>query len=480
MKAAILSLLAFLTTLCNAQILQPYTSFQGAALNLYKWEGSKVMLLSSSDTLNASVMTNWVTAMDAAFNYYTLCNGREPIHYRETYINNRSTIADVSSTCGAGCGYLGFTGIEIQNAYFNNIYNRILNDNQYDQIPFYEFGRNFWFYDSKLKYQTNDPVVTGYAVFMRFMSMEYIGVNGAPFNGTLPFNDFKNQIRGLLNSYLTNASLNWNNTLGSGQGVPGSGWGASDLFATFCFYLKENYGGHNWVQNVWKYAELRPNATNTQGAVDNFIISSSQAANTNLASLFQSWRWPVSANAINTLILLFPTSTPVKLISFKAFTNGCDSATLNWRTAQEINNKGFDIEQSNDGNHFYKIGFTAGKINSSIDQTYNFTLDKLTGGQHYFRLRQIDVGGNFEYSPIVYINNSCSKNSIAIFPNPSKNMLHISGLTNNKNNIKLVNALGITVANRTITSQGDLDISSLKKGIYFLIVNGKDYKLIKE
>ncbi len=299
-----------LTTLINLSVVgytqtpQNYTTFQGAPLSLYAWEGNKIMLLSVSDTLDSLTMNNWVLEMDTAYNYYSLCTGREPnFNTGGTYLNNRSTIAQVYATCGAGCGYLGTTGIELLDNYFMNMYTKIQTQNKYDQIAFYELGRNFWFYDNKLNYQINDPIVTGYAVFMRFMSMEAAGVEGAPFN-LWTFDQFKDSVKNLLPLYMSDTSLNWTNTLGSGQGIPNSSLGATDLFASFCFYLHDNYCGSNWVEHVWKYAGLLPNAVNTQEAVDNFIIASSQAANTNLTTLFQSWKWPVSNNAISYLASL--------------------------------------------------------------------------------------------------------------------------------------------------------------------------------
>src|SRR6187551_2380865 len=170
----LLSFLLICFTLCNAQVPQSYTSFQGNLLNLYKYEGTKTMILADSNVLDADIMKKWSDAMDGTYNFYYSCTGQYPTCYTNvTCINGKSTIAKVVNTCGAGCGYLGTTGIELQATYFDIFYNNLLNNNQYDQVPFYEFGRNFWFYDSKLRYQTNDPIVTGYAVFMRFMAMEY-------------------------------------------------------------------------------------------------------------------------------------------------------------------------------------------------------------------------------------------------------------------------------------------------------------------
>ncbi len=292
MKIKLLFIGLAFSLLVKAQTPQSYTTFQGETSNLYKYEGKKTMLLAKSNSLDATIMKKWTDAMDGAYNFYNQCTGREPDFLPSTYINQKSTIASADPTCGAGCGYLGATGIELLDVYFDQCYTSLKFDNKYEQITFYEMGRNFWFYGNKLAY-TNDPITTGYAVFMRFMSMKYLGFDGNPSHV-----EFVNQIRGLRATYLANTSLNWSNTLGVGQGVPGSSWSAADLFASFCFYLEETYGWQ-WLQNVWKYAALRPDRVTTQDAVDNFVIASSQAANKNLVSLFQEWRWTVSQSAID-------------------------------------------------------------------------------------------------------------------------------------------------------------------------------------
>lgn len=291
-KLSILLLGLFLFLFSKAQESQTYVTFSGDTVPMFKYEGTKTMLLSKESNLDTAVMQKWLDAMDGAYNFYMLCTGREPDPLPSTWINQKSTIASADPTCGAGCGYLGATGIEILDVYFDMCYTSILFENKYEQIIFYELGRNFWFYGNKLAYE-NDPITTGYAVFMRFMSMKYIGVDDYPSHI-----DFVNSIRELRSAYMADSTLNWANTLGVGAGVPGSPWGAADLFASFCFYLEETYGWQ-WLQNIWKYAALLPDRQSTQDAADNFIIASSQAANMNLIPLFQEWRWPVSQSAID-------------------------------------------------------------------------------------------------------------------------------------------------------------------------------------
>lgn len=293
MKNTLLLILGLIFSLfLQAQTPQTYVSFYGDTLNLYKYEGERIMLLAKTDTFDIAVMKKWTDALDDAYDFYKKCTGHEPYFFSTTYINQKLTIASVPETCGAGCGNLGATGIELLDDFFDLCYTNLKNENKHEQIIFYELGRNFWIYAYRLSYMPNDPVTTGFAVFMRFMSMKYLEIDDYPTHV-----DFENKIREQRTLYLANDTLNWSNTLALVKGVPGSPWSAADLFASFCMYLEETYG-MEWVQKVWNYAWQRPIRTTTQGAVDNFVIASSQAANTNLVSLFQEWRWYVSQTAI--------------------------------------------------------------------------------------------------------------------------------------------------------------------------------------
>lgn len=272
-----------------------YDSFELGKLDMYAWKGNKTVLLTQNANLEASVIKKLVNAMDATYEFYHMCTGYAPTIIPEKHIMGLATVAEVKSTCGgqgAGCGYIGATGIELQTKHFDYIYSQLKEKGQYDQALFYEYGRNFFYYMDQIAYNSNNSIRTGYAVFMRFQTMEYNNLPGAPFNGNLEFSQFKQDVKDLINLYLKDKNLNWENTLGSDKGVPGH-MGGTDLFASFCFYLKEHYGNWEWVKNVWKYVGQMAKAENMQQAASNFIIASSLAGNTNLCDLFKSWRWPV-------------------------------------------------------------------------------------------------------------------------------------------------------------------------------------------
>jgi len=295
-------------TTFTGQILQPgpvvqYQSFDNQTYFLRPWFGTNIVILTPTNSvLNPNVMTQIVSAFDKAYDYYRKATGRQPTTWAPTTLYGRDVIAVVSSTCGAGCGYIGFNGIETLAPYFDTLYNVVLTNNQYDQVLFYELGRNFWFYSNQLQYQSpdTDPVVTGYAVYMRFASMEAAGVAGAPFNGN-SFTTFRTTVTNLMDSYITNATLNWSNTFRISQAPSNPlGLGGTDLIASLLMRLGRDFGGSSFGTNFWRQVALRPPAATTQTAVDNFILAACATVNQNLCGIFQTtWKFPVSASALS-------------------------------------------------------------------------------------------------------------------------------------------------------------------------------------
>jgi hypothetical protein len=95
-----------------------------------------------------------------------------------------------------------------------------------------------------------------------------------------------------------------------------------------------------------------------------------------------------------------PPVVPVELTSFTAVAlNG--TVTLEWTTATEVNNKGFDVERSSDNQNFSVIGFVNGFGTTTEGKSYSFSDAGLAEGKYFYRLRQIDYNGDFEYSPVI-------------------------------------------------------------------------------
>jgi hypothetical protein len=103
-----------------------------------------------------------------------------------------------------------------------------------------------------------------------------------------------------------------------------------------------------------------------------------------------------AAGSLSTLL-------PVELISFTAHRKN-NYTFLTWKTATEINNEKFEIEISKDGVFFSYIGEVGGMGNSSTINHYQFVDDGVYNADVvYYRLKQIDFDGRFEYSHIVSV-----------------------------------------------------------------------------
>jgi hypothetical protein len=118
---------------------------------------------------------------------------------------------------------------------------------------------------------------------------------------------------------------------------------------------------------------------------------------------------------------------PVKLESFTAKSNGT-TIVLNWITAQEVNSAAFEIERSDDGMSWAKVGTVAAKGNSSIASAYAYT-EVVKGGSSYsYRLKMLDIDGKSAYSAIVKISfNNTNTASVKTYPNPATEFFAVEG-----------------------------------------------------
>ena len=93
---------------------------------------------------------------------------------------------------------------------------------------------------------------------------------------------------------------------------------------------------------------------------------------------------------------------PVQMVFIEAEAMNNDSIQVRWATASEVNNREFDVERSTDGNTWTMIGVVAGHGNSNQQNNYNFNdLNVVPGIHYYYRLKQIDNNGQYQYTDIV-------------------------------------------------------------------------------
>ena len=171
------------------------------------------------------------------------------------------------------------------------------------------------------------------------------------------------------------------------------------------------------------------------------------------------------------------TIVPVELVSFSG-SAAANVVTLSWSTATELNNHGFEIERSSDKSNWRTIGFKEGKGTTSEPQQYSYSdiLSGIESSKLYYRLKQIDFNGIFEYSNVVEVEIAPASFSLSQnYPNPFNpgTSINYQLPINNFVSLKIYDVLGNEVAilvNEEKPAgkyQIEFDGSSLPSGIYF-------------
>ena len=174
--------------------------------------------------------------------------------------------------------------------------------------------------------------------------------------------------------------------------------------------------------------------------------------------------------------LSFPV-LPVELTAFTAKTD--DKQTyLNWQTASEINNDFFAIEHSMDGISFAEIGTVNGNGTTSDQQRYAFTHSNPVNGINYYRLKQQDFDGAFEYSETRVIQIEKAR-EIRVFPTLVSEKLTVDRSVNNESDLiihiyKMTGQLVLEQVLPMTLSTVELDLNHLARGHYFISLQDQE------
>ncbi len=179
---------------------------------------------------------------------------------------------------------------------------------------------------------------------------------------------------------------------------------------------------------------------------------------------------------------------PVELTSFAAAYKN-NSVQLTWKTATETNNRGFEIEKRSTGGNWAKIGFVAGNGNSTEIKHYSF-VDAAVNGKAFYRLKQIDFDGSFNYSGIVEVNAAVpGKFELAQnYPNPFNPTTGISFkiAQQGKVSLKVYNVIGKEVASLVdgVKAAGSYTVqfnaSNLSSGVYYYTLKTNEFTSTKK
>ncbi len=172
---------------------------------------------------------------------------------------------------------------------------------------------------------------------------------------------------------------------------------------------------------------------------------------------------------------------PVTYLSFTG-TAGNNVVNLNWKTATESNSSHFDVQRSTDGSSYQTIGSVTSAGNSVTTKSYDFVdASPVKGATAYYRLKQVDLDGQFEYSKVILVKSSGSNNRFSFGPNPIKSSLVINLVADEAQtlSLRLIDNSGRVVKayNKVVTNGANQiqlnDLGSVPKGMYILQISGK-------
>lgn len=170
-------------------------------------------------------------------------------------------------------------------------------------------------------------------------------------------------------------------------------------------------------------------------------------------------------------------TVPVEMVFFNANMDD-NRIVLNWQTASEVDNEGFEVQKSSDGKSFEELHFVNSTRSSGI-KNYRYVDNYPVAGINYYRLKQMDFNGNFEYSEIISVRNNNKVSPISLYPNPiSVNELvnvFVDSEMSSEARVRVYSISGAVITtNRHFLNEGlnklRIQTSDLAEGIYIISV----------
>jgi hypothetical protein len=248
----------------------------------------------------------------------------------------------------------------------------------------------------------------------------------------------------------------------SGVLTNGAGSAQVDLVDTWMFTdaTATAHTGTGTSQFTQFYINIQPSGLN--GDATNYA-----------ARFYSNGQSTAATNATGTSFVgLLNVPLPVDFTHIEGTRNN-NTAVINWGTAHEMRNAGFDVERSNDGKSFTRIGFQRslaanGTSNEALE--YSFADVKPLAGVNYYRVKQTDVDGQSLYSKVVTVAFD-NATTVKVFPNPATSNVTVEAAA--VKNISLINQLGQTVQAPVTygTSSHTVVTAGLAKGTYTIRIS---------
>ena len=179
------------------------------------------------------------------------------------------------------------------------------------------------------------------------------------------------------------------------------------------------------------------------------------------------------------------TPMPVELMGFYGFSTGRQNE-LHWKTQSESNSSHFVVERSSNGEQFYELGSVPAAGNSTTELAYQLTDENPYFPVSYYRLRQVDLDGNYKYSGVITVETDIEADlSIyAVYPNPTSANCFVEFSSKNLENytIEVINATGTLVYNESGEMKGgavkELNSKEWSNGVYLIRITTASGKVV--
>ncbi len=232
-----------------------------------------------------------------------------------------------------------------------------------------------------------------------------------------------------------------------------------------------SYSSYVWNDDVWNSGDMCEFMTVAQGQTigGNPSIQGLKAKNLSSFSRFGIGGFQNGSGL------------PVELVNLEAHGVDNEYIRVNWATATEVNNDGFEVHRRQKGTDFKKIGWVDGNGTTQEKQTYSFDDYNVEHNTvYYYRLKQIDFNGKFEKTHVVtaMIEDGNVFTISDFIPNPSTqdSKLMVSSSEKKDLKIKLYNTLGQVVNSKEVTVESgstaiDFSLDNVADGTYHAVIS---------
>ena len=181
-------------------------------------------------------------------------------------------------------------------------------------------------------------------------------------------------------------------------------------------------------------------------------------------------------------VVCISAALPVTLMTFVGQRVNALQTLLNWETSSETNNAGFEIERSPTTTDFKKVGFVDGSGNSAGSKKYQFSDRNSSEEVTYYRLKQLDHDGSFEYSRMIAVQGFRELLSLVTVPNPgsqNNTFLQVKG-NSGEIDLTIFNAKGVVMYRKSrlkLATNKQISLAELPRlttGLYVAKITSAD------